>query len=154
DELLGKGAQSPANSPLFGEVANRLVRVCRRAGNQTKLQSALTKTRRAIDERNPLLDLITIESLREDGEFSEALEVARAAMRRRPEDRALKFTEAIILNELKRFNESAELLRSMIRGGAESATDDASVYNILSSVQLQSGQLKEAEESARKALEL
>jgi tetratricopeptide (TPR) repeat protein len=154
EELLGKAAQSPANSSLFGEVVNRLVRVYRRAGNQTKLQSALAKTRRAIDESSPLPDLINIESLREEGKFSEALDLARDAARRRPEDRALKFTEAIILSELKRFNESADLLRSMIKGGAESASEDASVYTILASVQLQWGQLNGAEESARKALEL
>ena len=154
EELLGKAAQSPANSSLFGEVVNRLVRVCRRAGNLTKSQNALAKTRRAIDESSPLLDLINIESMREDGKFSEALDVARAAARRRPEDRALKFTEAIILSELKRFNESADLLRSMIKGGAESASDDASVYTILASVQSLSGQLNGAEESARKAIEL
>jgi len=154
DHLSSKAAQSPANSPLFGEVVNRLVRVCRRAGNQTKYQSVMAKARRAIDESNPLLDLITIESLREEGKFSEALEQARAASRRRPEDRPLKFTEAIILSELKRFNESADLLRSMIKGGAESAADDASVYTILAGVLSQSGQLNSAEESARKALEL
>ena len=154
EELLGKAAQSPANSSLFGEVVNRLVRVCRRAGNQTKSQSALAKARRVIDESNPLLDLINVESMREDGKFSEALDLARAAARRRPEDRALKFTEAIILSELKRFNESADLLRSMIKGGAESASDDAGVYTLLASIQLQSGQLNGAEESARKALEL
>src|SRR5215813_14243912 len=131
DQLSSKAAQSPANSSLFGEVANRLVRACRRSGSEAKLQSVLAKARRALDERNPLLDLITIESLREDGKFSEALEMARAAMSRRPEDRALKFTEAIILSELKRFNESVDLLRSMIKGGAETATDDAGVYTML-----------------------
>ncbi|MCG3163833.1 MAG: Beta-barrel assembly-enhancing protease [Acidobacteria bacterium] len=154
DGLLNKTAQSPSLSPLFGEVVNRLIRVCRRTGSQTKLQSVLTKTRRAIDEQNPLLDLITIESLREDGKRREALELAQAAARRRPEDRSLKFTEAIILGEMKRFNESVELLRSMIKGESETATDDAGVYLILSSVQMQSGQLKAAEESARQALEL
>jgi len=153
DGLLNKAA-APANSSLFGEVVNRLVRLCRRSGSQAKLQSVLAKTRRAIDESNPLLDLMTIESLREDGKHREALDLARAAARRRPEDRALKFTEAIILGELKRFNESADLLRSMIKGVAESATDDASVYILLASAQMQSGQLNAAEESARKALEL
>jgi tetratricopeptide (TPR) repeat protein len=154
EELLSNVAQSPASSPLFGEVVNRLVRVLRRSGSQTKLQSVLTKTRRALDDRNPLLDLITIESLREDGKLREALELTRAAARRRSEDRALKFTEAIILGESRLFKESADLLRSMIRGGAESATDDAGVYVILAGVQMQSGQLDAAEESARKALEL
>jgi tetratricopeptide (TPR) repeat protein len=154
EELLSNAAPSPANSALFGEVVSRLVRVLRRSGSQEKIQSVLAKTRRAIDDRNPLLDLITIESLREDGKFREALEMARAAARSRPEDRALKFTEAVILGDSKLFKESADLLRSMIRGGAESATDDAGVYVILAGMQMQSGQLNEAEESARKALEL
>jgi Flp pilus assembly protein TadD len=154
EELLSSAAQSPANSSLFGEVVNRLTRVLRRSGSQAKYHSVLTKTRRAIDDRNPLLDLITIESLREEGKLRQALELARDAARRRPDDRALKFTEAIILGESKHFKESADLLRSMIRGGAESATDDTGVYLILASVQMQSGQLDAAEKSARKALEL
>jgi tetratricopeptide (TPR) repeat protein len=154
DGILSNTAQNSAASPLFGEVVNRLVRVCRRIGNQTKLQSVLARTRRAIDEQSPLLDLITIESLRENGKRREALELAQAAARRRPEDRSLKFTEAIILSEMSRSNDSVELLRSMIKGEPETATDDASVYLILSSVQMQSDQLKAAEESARKALEL
>jgi len=154
EELVSKAARTQATSPLFGEVVNRLVRVYRRMGNQAKLQNVLAKTRRAIDEQNPMLDLITIESLREDGKLREALDLAQAAARRRSDDRALKFTEAIILSELKRFDDSIDLLRSMIKGGAETATDDASIYLVLSSVQMQSGQLKAAEESIRKALEL
>jgi Flp pilus assembly protein TadD len=114
----------------------------------------MEKTRGALDSGSPLLDLITIETLREEGKFSEALETARAAARSRPDDRALKFTEALILGESKLFKESADLLRTMISGNAESATDDAGVYVILAGVQMQSGKLSEAEESARKALEL
>jgi tetratricopeptide (TPR) repeat protein len=149
-----RGPLNTVNTALFSEVVNRLVRVCRRTKNQVKLQSVLAKTRRAVDESNPLLDMIAIESLREEGKRRESLAVAQAAIRRHPEDRALKFTEAIILGEMRRFKESSDLLRSMIRGGQENATDDASVYLILSSVQMQAGELKPAEESARKALEL
>ncbi len=152
--FLAKGALTPVNSPLFGEVANRLVRVCRRVGNQAKLQSVITRTRRIIDEQNSLLDLIAIESLREDGRRRDALELVQAANRRYPDDRALKFTEALILSEMKRYNESVDLLRRMINGDPEHATDDASVYLIISSVQMQSGQLKTAEATVRKALEL
>jgi tetratricopeptide (TPR) repeat protein len=152
--LLSKAAQSQVNSPLFGEVVGRLVRVLRRSGSQSRVQSVMERTRRALDERSPLLDLIAIESLREEGKFRDALEMTRASARSRPEDRALKFTEAVILGESKLFKESADLLRSMIKGDAENATDDASVYVILAGVQMQSGELKEAEVSARKALEL
>ncbi|HEX5085044.1 MAG TPA: tetratricopeptide repeat protein [Blastocatellia bacterium] len=154
EELLSNAAKSPANSSLFGEVVSRLVRVLRRSGSQEKIQSVLAKTRQALDESNPLLDLIEVESLREDGKFREALEMVRAASRARPDDRALKFTEAVILGESKLFKESADLLRSMVRGGAESATDDAGVYVILAGVQMQAGQLSEAEDAARKALAL
>ncbi|HEY8461460.1 MAG TPA: tetratricopeptide repeat protein, partial [Blastocatellia bacterium] len=154
EELLIKAGRSPVNSSFFGEVVSRLVRVLRRSGSQAKAQNVLAKTRRAIDSRNPLIDLITIESLREEGKFREALEMARAAARSRPEDRALKFTEAVILGESKLFKESADLLRSMIKGDAENAINDAGVYVILAGVQMQSGELKEAEASARKALEL
>jgi tetratricopeptide (TPR) repeat protein len=154
EELLSQAAQSPADSSLFGEVVSRLVRVLRRSGSQAQIQSVLAKTRRALDERSPLLDLITIESLREEGKLREALEMTRAAALSRPEDRALKFTEAVILGESKLFKESASLLRSMIKGDVQNATDDAGVYVILAGVQMQSGELKEAEVSARKALEL
>lgn len=152
--LLGKGAQLQANSQLFNEVVNRLSRIYRRTGNQAKSQSLLAKTRRVIDEQSPMLDLITIEALREDGKLREALELAEAAARRRPEDRSLKFTEAIVLSEMKRFKESADLLLSMIKGAPDTGADDAGIYLILSGVQLQAGQLKAAEESARKALAL
>ena len=154
ESFLTKGALTPVNTPLFSEVVNRLVRACRRVGNQAKLQSVLTKARRVIDDQNPMLDLIAVESLREDGKRREALDLVRASVRRYTDDRALKFTEAIILNELKRYKESTDLLGEMIKGSPENATDDAGVYVILSNVQMQSGDLKVAEESARKALDL
>jgi tetratricopeptide (TPR) repeat protein len=154
ESFLGKGGLTPVNMPLFSELVNRLVRACRRIGNQSKIQSVLARTRRVIDEQNPMLDLIAIESLREDGKRREALQLAQAASRRRRDDRALKLTEALILNDLKRSSESLELLREMLKGTTEYATDDASVYLIMSSVQMQSGDLKSAEESARKAIEL
>lgn len=152
ESLLTKGALTPLNAPLFNETVNRLARVCRRAGYQTKLQALLARARRVVDEHNPLLDQITIEGLRADGKRREALALTQAAVRRYPEDRALKFTEALLLAELRRFSESVELLHSMSRGRPEDATDDATVYLILSSVQAQADQLPEAESSARKAL--
>ncbi|MGH9801931.1 MAG: tetratricopeptide repeat protein, partial [Blastocatellia bacterium] len=150
----GKNALTPANTPLFNEIVNRLAIVFRRAGNQTKLQALLTRTRRLIDEQNPLVELLTIENLREEGKRREALEMARASARRYPDDRSLKYTEALILSELKRPDESAEHLREFLRGRPEDATEDAGVYLLLSGVYLQHGKLKEAEDTARKAIEL
>jgi tetratricopeptide (TPR) repeat protein len=151
---LGKGALTAVNTPLFGEVVNRLARICRRTGNPVKLQSVLQRTRRVIDEHNPLLDLLTIEMLREDGKRREALDLARAGARRYADDRALKITESLILSEMKRFKESVETLTPMLKGGAENATEDSVIHVLLAGIEMQAGNLTAAEASARKAIEL
>ena len=154
DIFIESGPLSTASKPLFGEVLTGLVRVCRRTGNQAKMQSAINRIRRLVEADNPILDQIAIDNLREDGKRAEALELAEKANSRYPEDRALKFTRALILNEVQRSGDASEILRGMIKGHPELATDDATVLMVLSSVQLQSGDLKTAEASARKALAL
>jgi tetratricopeptide (TPR) repeat protein len=154
EHFSAKGALTPANTPLFNEVVSRAARVYRRIGNQSKLQSLLTRTRRLVDEHNPLVELITIEGLREDGKRREALELIQAATRRFSDDRSLKFTEALILSELNRHAESVELLSGMLKGHPENATEDAGIYLLLGSVHLQNDKLKEAEDAARKAIAL
>lgn len=153
DTLTVKGTVNDQAAGLFNHVVAKMARLLRRSGNQAKLQALLTRARRAIDEQNPLIESLTIESLREEGKHRAALELTRATLRRAPEDRSLRLTEVLILNELKSYQESTDLLRSMLSGQPERAAEDSSVYLILSNVQMQAGQLKEAEGSARKALE-
>lgn len=150
----GKGALTPANTPLFNEIVNRLAGIFRRTGNQTKLQALLSRTRRLIDEHNPLVDLLTIEGLREEGKHREALEMTQAAIRRYPDDRSLRYTEALIVSELKRPDESAELFRNLLKGRPDDTIEDAGIYLLISGVYLQHGKLKEAEEAARKSISL
>lgn len=154
EHYTGKTALTPANTPLFNEVVHRLSKVFRRLGSQAKLQSLLTRTRRLVDEHNPIVELIAVEGLREDGKNREALELARAAARRYPDDRSLKFTEALILSDLKRVAESADLLREMLKGRPDEASEDAGIYLLLGSVYLQHGKLKEAEDATHKSITL
>ena len=154
EHFTGKNVLTAANTPLFNEVASRLARLYRRIGNQNRLQNLLTRTRRLVDEHNPLVELITIEGLREDGKRREALDLIRASTRRFSDDRSLKFTEALTLSELNRHAESVELLAGMLKGHPEDATEDAGIYLLLSSVHLQNDKLKEAEAAARKAVSL
>jgi Tfp pilus assembly protein PilF len=114
----------------------------------------LMRARRVIDEHNPLLEQINIEGLRADGKRQEAMALTQAAVRRYPGERSLKFTEASLLAELQRFDESIELLNDMARGRPEDATDDATVYLLLSNVQIQADQLTEAAKSVQQALVL
>src|SRR6185295_6104574 len=141
DALAGKGTVSEQNAGLYSHVVSKLARLCRRTGNQAKLQAVLNRARRAIDEQNPLIEMLTIEALREDGKRREALDLTRAAIRRVQDDRGLRLTEVLVLSELKSYKESAELLRAMLTGRAEQAAEDAGVYLILSNVQMQAGQL-------------
>jgi tetratricopeptide (TPR) repeat protein len=154
DTLTAKGTVSEQTEGLFNHVTSKAARLCRRTGNQIKLQTLLARARRAIREQNPLIETLTVEGLREVGKRREALDLTHAAIRRAPEDRSLKLTEVLILSELKKYQEGAELLRGMLSGAVERAAEDASIYLILSNVQLQAGELKEAEAAVRKALEL
>ena len=149
--LTAKGPVTDQAEGLFNHIVGKMARIYRRAGQTAKLQALLTRARRAIDEQNPLVETITIEGLREDGKRREALDLTRATLRRAPNDRGLHLTEVLILNEQKNYQESTELLRAMLTG---QPAEDASVYLILSNVQMQAGQMKEAEATARKALEL
>ena len=154
ENYTGKNALTPANTPLFNEIVNRLAVIFRRTANQTKMQALLTRTRRLIDEQNPLVELITVENLLDDGKRREALDIVRAAIRRYPDEKSLKYTEALTLSELKRPEEAVERLRDLLKGRPEDATEDAVANLLISGIYLQHGKLKEAEESARKSIAL
>ncbi len=152
--FLAPGRLTPPVTPLFNEVVGRLARLLRRVGNQSGLQTRLNRTRKVIDDHNPLLDLLAIEALREDGRRREALSQTRAAARRFPGLRELLFSEATLLAETGSFSESVELLEAALVGAVETATEDAAIHQSLASVHLHSGDTARAEESVRRALAL
>jgi tetratricopeptide (TPR) repeat protein len=142
------------NTDLLGHVVGRLSRIYRRLGVTSKLQQTFSRARPLIGEKSTVLELLTIENLREDGKRREALELARATLRRFPEDRSIKLTEALILSDMRRFDEATEVLKSKVSGRPESATEDSSIYLLLSSILTQTGKLAEAETTIRKSIEL
>lgn len=154
ENFVTRGTLTPRNTDLFANVVTRLSSAYRRTGNKQKLQTVSARARQLLGDNNPQLDLLAIETLRDDGKRREALDMARIAGRRYPEDRSFKLTEALILGEMGNFKESIELLRGMLKGNAENAAEDANVYMILSTIEMQSGQLQAAEASIRKALEI
>jgi tetratricopeptide (TPR) repeat protein len=154
ETFFQRGASTAQNLDLFAHVINRLARVYRRTGQTDRLQAAFTRARPVVGERSPALELLTIEGLREEGKQQAALEQARVAARRFPEDRSLRFTEALILTDLRQYGEAGTLLRGMLKGTPEFAAEDATVYLLLSSVEMQSGDFKAAEEAVRRALAL
>lgn len=150
----GAGNLKQINASLFGDIITRIVKVCRRTGNLAKLQSVLAEAERMAGNKSPFPTLVSVDVLREDGKKLEALKTIQQALNRMPDDRALKLTEAVVLNELKRYDDSIDSLRKMIKGTTEDATDDAFVYMLLSSSYLQKDDVINAESSVRKALDL
>jgi tetratricopeptide (TPR) repeat protein len=147
-ELAGKGRLEQQYADIFSDALSRLARAYHRADERQKLQALLV-----VGDGSPLVDALAAELLREEGKRREALELVRAAARRFPDDRSLRLTEALILGDLNNYGESVELLRGMLKGQAGDPSADASIYLILSSQLMQSGDLKGAEATVRKALE-
>jgi Flp pilus assembly protein TadD len=150
--FVSRGSLTARNTDLFVNLLTKLTHAYRRTGNKHKLQNVSTRARQLLGENSPQLDLMAIESLREDGKQRDALEMTRIAGHRYPEDRSFTLTEALILSEMGNFKESVELLRGLVKGTPEGAAEDANVLMILSSIQMQSGEIQAAETSIRQAL--
>lgn len=154
ENFIARGTLTPRNTDLFVTVVTKLSHTYRRTGNKQKLPTVSARAQKLLGDNNPQLDLLAIETLRDDGKQREALDMTRIAGRRFPNDRSFKLTEALILGEMGQAKESIELLRGMLKGNAENTAEDANVYMILSNIEMQSGQLQAAEASIRKALEI
>ena len=154
DQFLIRGPLVTVTNPRFNETVERMVRLLRRTGNEARIRTILTRTRRVVDEQNPLLDLLASESLRESGQAADALALVRAASRRHPNDRSLVITESSILAEMGQFAESLQILEGLMSGAPEDAASDFDLELQMSAVYRQQGDLKMAEKLARRALEL
>ena len=142
--------EQPGTETFIGLVA-RLTRTYNRQGDKKKSQSVMERARQVLGESSLAVDSLTIDNLREEGKPREALEAVKAAQIRNPNNRALNLTEALILSDLHNYSESLELLRGMLKGNA---VGDTGVLTIISIIQTQGGQLKEAETTITKALEI
>ncbi len=151
NELTSKTKLDASSTETLTTIVARLTRTYNRQGDKKKAQAVLTRAQQLLGENNPMVNSLLIDGLREEGKYREALEATRAALSRYPTDRSLKLTEAMILGDLHNYNESLAALRALRN---EQTVGDTTLLTILSNVQLQSGQLKEAEATIRQALEL
>lgn len=150
NELTAKTKLDANSTETVITLVTRLTRTYNRQGDKKKAQMVFARTQQLLGENNPMLSSIMIDELREEGKYREALAVARAALNRYPTDRSLRLTEAMILGDLRNYQESLEALQGLLK---EQTVDDTSLLTIMSNIQLQSGQLKDAEATIRKALQ-
>lgn len=147
NDLANKPKLDAKSSEVFIDLVGKLTRAYNRQGEKKKAQALIGRAKQVLGADSLAADLLMIESLREEGQYREALEAVRTT--RATNNKALKLNEALILIELKNYGESLTLLQGML---TDNAADNADILTIISNIQVQTGQLKEAEVTIRKAL--
>jgi tetratricopeptide (TPR) repeat protein len=128
----------------------RMIDVYKKAGRASDAAATIERMRRLLGKDDPTPDEQQILFLREEGKKTEALQVARAARQRYPEQPGFLRLEAETLAEMGRVDEGVALVKQSLKGSIEDFDD----HLLISSLYLRGGRAPEAVESARKAVEL
>ncbi|HEV3468782.1 MAG TPA: tetratricopeptide repeat protein [Pyrinomonadaceae bacterium] len=156
EELLA--ARNIKDAPLGSErdrrfaslVLTSVVGLWQRAGKEAEAAAAVERMRRLLGNNDPAADIQNVNLLRTQGKREQALEAAREARRRFPDETRLLRLEAFTLADLGRVDEAVALIRPRLTGGP----GDYEEYLVLSSLLMSAGRGAEAVEAARQALGL
>lgn len=129
-------------------VLSSIVGLRQRAGQEAAATAAVERMRRLLGSNDPSADIQQVNLLRTQGRREQALEAARAARQRFPDEARLLQLEAFTLADLGRVDEAVALIRPRLRGGP----GDYQEYLVLSSILTGAGRGSEAVEAARQAL--
>jgi tetratricopeptide (TPR) repeat protein len=156
EELLK--ARNITDTPLTADrdrrfaslVLTSIIGLRQQANQQAEAAAAIARMRRLLGANDPTADVQSVNILRAQGKRAEALDAARAARQRFPEDVQLLRLEAYTLVDLGRADEALGLIRPRLKGGPS----DYEEYLLIASLLMNAGRGGEAVEAARKALEL
>ncbi len=132
------------------EVLGRIIAAQKAAGRTNEAMASIERMRRLLGRDDAAADFQLVTLLREDGKRQEALQAARAAKQKHPDEADFVLLEAFTLGELGRPDEAVALLRAQLTN----TSADYNQYLYISSIYLQAGRGREAVEAARKALQL
>jgi tetratricopeptide (TPR) repeat protein len=131
-------------------ILSRIALAYRMAGKRERAQETFERMRKLLGASSPAPDRLIISTLLEEGKNKEAFEQATAAIERYPDERVFKLLRAQAAGRLGDLKTAEATLNALLRGGPE----DAEIYSFLASIQLEAHRLREAEESARRAMNL
>src|SRR5262249_39606733 len=131
-------------------VLQRIGLAYRTAGKRDKAMETFERMKKVVGKDRPRADQLIVDTLINEGKYKEALTAATDAATRFPDERSFKLYKAQSAGKLGDLTTADATLKSLLKNSSE----DADVYLFWSSVQLDANQVKEAEESARKAVAL
>ena len=131
-------------------VLQRIGLAYRVAGKRDKAMETFERMKKVVGKDRPRADQLIVDTLINEGKYKEALAAATDASARFPDERSFKLYRAQAAGRLGDVSTADSTLKALLKNGPE----DADVYLFWSSVQLDANQVKEAEESARKAVAL
>jgi len=131
-------------------VLQRIGFAYRLAGKRDKAMETFERMKKVVGKDRPRADQLIVDTLINEGKYKEALAAATDAAARFPDERSFKLYRAQAAGRLGDTSTADSTLKSMLKNSSE----DADVYLFWSSVQLDANQVKEAEDSARKAASL
>jgi tetratricopeptide (TPR) repeat protein len=131
-------------------VLQRIGVAYRVAGKRDKAMETFERMKKVVGKDRPRADQLIVDTLINEGKYKEALAAATDAAARFPDERSFKLYRAQSAGRLGDLSTADATLKALLKNGPE----DADVYLFWSSVQLDANQVKEAEESARKAVAL
>jgi tetratricopeptide (TPR) repeat protein len=131
-------------------VLQRIGVAYRVAGKREKAMETFERMKKVVGKDRPRADQLIVDTLMNEGKYKEALAAATEAAARFPDERSFKLYKAQSAGRLGDLTTADTTLKSLLKNGSE----DADVYLFWSSVQLDANLVKEAEESARKAVAL
>lgn len=131
-------------------VLQRIGFAYRMAGKRDKAMETFERIKKVVGKDRPRADQLIVDTMINEGRYKEALAAATDAAARFPDERSFKLYRAQSAGRLGDVATADATLKAMLKNGPE----DVDVYLFWSSVQLDANQVKEAEESARKAVAL
>jgi tetratricopeptide (TPR) repeat protein len=146
----GTAGGSEHSKQAAGVVLQRIAYAHRLAGRRDKMMETFERMKKVLGADNPRSDQLIIGTLVDEGKHKEALEAATAAEKRFPDERSFKLYHA----QAAARSGDAQSANSIMQGLLKNSAEDADIFLFWASVQLEANQLKEAEETVRKAINL
>ncbi|RMG56256.1 MAG: tetratricopeptide repeat protein [Acidobacteria bacterium] len=142
------GSVSKSYAKAAEDVLTSIGLAYRRAGRRQEAIAAFQRMRKVLGPKNPQPDLLIVDTLMEEEKYKAALDYARRAADRYPENRRFRLLEAQALSRLGRVDEAVAVLDGLLTNSIE----DIEVLSTKAMVLMDAGRYEEAKQALEEGL--